>query len=207
MSVIPQNARRKRPITTVLRGFFHREDASLSVEAVIVLPFMLWAFAALFSFTDIYRARALAIKGNYAIADLLSRETQPIDMTYLNGVADVFSYITESGDDSWIRVTPVRCKKRCSNPNTRVLRRDWSRATDGVHRLTNSEINEYYRDIVPLIAKGERVIMVETQVNFEPPIRPTVTGVTAQALVDTTFTRPRFGPQLCWGNMRCLNDY
>lgn len=206
MSMIQQAKKMKRPIITVLHGFFHREDASLSVEAVIVLPFMLWAFAALFSFTDVYRARALAIKGNYAIADLLSRETQPIDMTYLNGVGDVFSYITESGDDSWVRVTPVRCKIRCSNPDTRVLRRDWSRATDGVHRLTNAEINDNYRQVVPLIAKGERVIMVETQVNYQPPIRASVTGVTARALVDTTFTRPRFGPQLCWGNMRCLND-
>ncbi len=189
-----------------LHGFLHREDASLSVEAVLVLPFMLWAFAALFSYFDVYRARSLAMKGNYAIADLLSRETQPIDMTYLRGIETVFTFITESDPDSWIRVTPVRCKTRCTNPDTRVLRRDWSRATDGVDRLTSWEVNEYYRDIVPMIARGERVIMVESRVAYEPPIRPSVTGVTARDLLDTSFTRPRFGPQLCWGNLRCLND-
>jgi len=186
--------------------FFRREDATLSIEAVLVLPFLLWAFAAMYSFFDVYRARSLAMKGNYAVADLLSRETNSINMAYLRGTEDVYTYLTQGGDSAWVRVTPVRCKKRCDNEDTRVLRRDWSRATDGGHRLTNGEINNDYRDVVPMIAKGDRVIMVETFLEYNPRINPVLTGVTAREIYDLTITRPRFAPQLCWGSMSCLNE-
>ncbi len=189
-----------------LRRFLRGEEAGLSVEAVLVLPFMLWAFAALFSYFDVYRARSLAMKGNYAVSDLLSRETDPIDTAYLNGIEAVFTFITESDDESWIRVTPVHCLSDCTDPDTRVLQRDWSRATDGVDWLSNADVNSDYRDIVPMIASGERVIMVETRIAYKPPVGPAITGVTARDLRDTTFTRPRFAPQLCWGEDLCLND-
>ena len=189
-----------------LLDFFRREDATLSIEAVLVLPFLLWAFAAMYAFFDVYRARSLAMKGNYAVADLLSRETNSIDMAYLNGTEGVYTYLTQGGDSAWIRVTPIRCKKFCDDEDNRVLRRDWSRATDGKHRLTNGEVNDDYRDVVPMIAKGDRVIMVETFLEYSPPINPVLTGVTARELRDLTITRPRFAPQLCWGNMSCLNE-
>ncbi len=189
-----------------LRAFLRGEEASLSVEAVLVLPFLLWAFAAMFAFFDVYHTRSLALKGNYAVADLLSRETNAINMTYLRGTEDMFTYLTKGGDAAWIRVTPVRCQRRCDNPATRVLRRDWSRATDGKARLTNAQVNNDYRDIIPMMARGDRVIMVETSLHYTPPINPVLTGVTAREIYDITMTRPRFSPQLCWGNLSCLNE-
>ena len=189
-----------------LADFSRHEDASISIEAVLVLPFLLWAFAAMYSFFDVYHARSLAMKGNYAVADLLSRETNPIDMDYLRGTEDIFQYITRSGTSSWIRVTPVRCRRRCDDPARRQLRRDWSRATDGHHRLTNTEVNRDYRDVVPMIARGERVIMVETFTNYTPPLNPKLTGIFPRKINDLTMTRPRFGPQLCWVGRYCGNS-
>lgn len=188
------------------RDFLRREEATLSVEAVLVLPFLLWAFAAMFAFFDVYHTRSLALKGNYAVADLLSRETNAIDMTYLRGTEDVFTYLTQGGSSAWIRVTPVRCQRRCDDAARRVLRRDWSRATDGEARLTNAQVNNDYRDVIPMMAQGDRVIMVETSVQYTPPINPVLTGVTAREIYDITMTRPRFSPQLCWGNLSCLNE-
>ena len=186
--------------------FLRREQATVSVEAVLVMPFLLWAFTAMYAFYDVYHTRSLAIKGNYAVADLLSRETNPIDTSYLNGAGDIYAYLTRGGDDAWIRVTPVRCTRRCTDPDRRVLKRDWSRATDGKHRLTDSEVNSDSRNVIPLIAEGDRVIMVETEMQYQPKINPVLTGVGARTIRDITMTRPRFAPQLCWTGLSCANE-
>ena len=191
---------------TLFNRFMGDERASLSVEAVLVMPFMLWAFGAMYAFFDVYHMRSLAMKGNYAVADLLSRETNALDMDYVLGTEDVFEYLTEAGDSAWIRITPVRCDENCDNEATRELGRDWSRATDGVARLSDSDVNTDYRDVIPMIAEGERVIMLETQLDYTPPLAASLTGVGARQIYDITMTRPRFGPQLCWEGRSCSND-
>ncbi len=100
----------------------------------------------------------------------------------------------------------MRCIRRCNNETTRVLRRDWSRATDGVQRLTNTDLNTTYRSQIPLIARGERVIIVETRMHYTPPIAANIAGVTERDLYDITMTRPRFAPQLCWVGRYCGNS-
>lgn len=188
----------------LLRNLARDDGASLTVEAVVVFPLLIWAFCATFAYYDVYRHKMLAMKGNYAISDLLSRETCDVNMNYLNGTEDVFEYFTRASDaDAWIRVTPVRCKKRCDNPNTRVLRRDWSHATDGKSSLTNGKVNNQYRDVVPMIAKGERVIMVESSLDYEPIFGTLIPGIGNRTMVDIVMTRPRFAPKLSWGNAPC----
>ncbi|HGG05944.1 MAG TPA: hypothetical protein ENK28_10830 [Aliiroseovarius sp.] len=186
-------------------GFWRREDASLTVEAVFIFPLVLWAFVATITFVNVFQTRALAQKGNYAVADLLSRETNAINQSYLNGIGEVYEYLTKSDTSAWIRVTPVRCQRRCNNMETRLLKRDWSRATDGIPRLTNAEVDANYRDIIPEIPKGERVIMVETQMNYAPPFSSAFTILSTRTLQDISMTRPRFAPQLCWVGRRCGN--
>lgn len=197
-----------RLIRSLIARFHRGEEASLTVEAVIILPLLLWAFVASYAFYDAYRHKALAMKGNYGISDLLSRETDPINMTYLRGIEDVFEYFTRSPNaNAWVRVTPVRCRKNCANPNTRVLKRDWSKATDGHDILYNSDVNgAHYRALVPMIAKGERVIMVETNLTYTPMFQALVPGLGSQRVIsDVVMTRPRFAPQLCWGSLTCIN--
>ena len=188
-----------------MRGFMRDDQASLSVEAVLVLPLLLWAFIAMFTFFDVYRSRNLAVKGNYAVADLLSRETNPIDMDYLHGIEDIYTYLTQGGDSAWIRVTEVKCRRRCSNPATRQLRKTWSHTTDGVYQLRNADVDGDYRDVIPMIPRGERVIMVETHMHYDPPFNTIFSGINHRDMDDITMTRPRFGPQLCWVGRRCGN--
>jgi len=186
-----------------LRGF-HRDDAaSLSVEAVLIVPLLLWAFLATFTFFDVYRSKNLALKGNYAISDLLSREVVPINMEYLLGIEDVYTYLTQGGDPAWVRVTVVKCSEDCHDPNSRVLKRDWSYATDGLASHSNTDIARDYADIIPLLALGERVIMVETKSSYDPPFSVYLTGIEARDMIDVVMTRPRFAAQLCWEGQGC----
>lgn len=185
-----------------LDRFRRDEDASLSVEAVLVVPILLWAFLATYTYFDVYRAKNLALKANYAISDLLSRETTTINANYLLGAESVFRYLTQSDASSWLRVTVVYCEDDCAESN-RELRRDWSRATDGLPTFSDEDVMNYLEPIIPWIASGERVIIVESGVAYEPPFSETFTGVGERNFVDIVMTRPRFAPQLCFEGVNC----
>jgi hypothetical protein len=178
------------------------EDASLSVEAVIVMPFLLWAFLATFSFFDVYRVKNLALKANYAISDVLSRETNVIDMDYLLGAESLYEYLTQAGDGAWLRVTVVQCTHDCAEP-TRTLVRDWSRATDNLATFSDEDIMEHFEPIIPWIAQGERVIIVETSMVYQPAFSRAIAGIDRRTFTDIVMTRPRFAPQLCFEGIGC----
>ncbi|MEJ2003105.1 MAG: hypothetical protein P8X77_17325, partial [Maritimibacter sp.] len=86
---------------TWLHRFSREEDAVVLVEAVLVLPMLLWAFGAGYVYFDAFRAKNLATKGNYAISDLLSRETNTVNANYVEGMGKVYQYLTRSNDKSW----------------------------------------------------------------------------------------------------------
>lgn len=185
--------------------FRRDETASLSVEAALITPLLLWAFLAVYTYFDVYREKNLALKANYAVSDLLSRETNPIDMGYINGAAHLYRYLTRTPDaESWMRVTVVHCSNDCADQNgNRTLEIDWSRGTDGVDRYTDANVNAKLGNAVPLIASGERVIVVETSKQYDVPITPDLTGVGNRTFFDLVVTRPRFAEQLCFEGVGC----
>jgi hypothetical protein len=203
-----------RELTNAWRKFLRDEDASLSVELILILPLLIWGFLSVYTIFDVFRARNIALKGNYAISDLLSRETASIDASYLTGVGSIFQYLTQGDDSTWVRVTQIYCLDDCESDANRELVSDWSRATNGQDTYTSDDVNNDLRDRVPLIGYGERVIMVETSVNytapFIPPMLKTVSRpgydsgwgfMKSNTFIDTVFTEPRFGPQLCWSGV------
>ena len=194
------------PIRKATRAFWRGEEGSMTVEAVMILPLLLWAFLATFTFFDVYRAKNLALKANYAISDLLSREAE-IDMNYLLGIEDVYTYLTQGGDPAWVRVTVVRCSENCTSEADRTLRIGWSQATDGLASLSDTDVQGTYNEHIPMIAEGEWVIMVETMAGYEPPFSVYLTGIEARDMSDIVMTRPRFTSQLCWDADESCENY
>lgn len=198
------------PIARAVRAFRKDESATLSVELVMIFPLLVYGYAALFTYFDVYRAKNAALKANYAVSDLLSRETSPINMSYLLGAEKVYQYLTGSDEGSWLRVSVVRCHRYCTKDDvdagrTRDLRRDWSNATDGMRTFSNRDIQRNFDDIIPWIAEGERVIIVESGVGYKPAISSKFTGIGERNFNDIIMTRPRFAPQLCWEGIGCGN--
>lgn len=189
-------------------GRFGREErASLSVEAALIAPLLFWAFLATFTYFEVYRAKNVALKSNYAISDLLSRETNTIDMNYLNGARNLYRYLTRSGSTSWLRVTVVHCTSNCTSSgggeNDRTLAVDWSKATDSKATFSDDDIMNYFDDVIPLMGSGERVIIVETSMDYTPPFSAELTGIGDRTFSDIVMTRPRFVQQLCFAGIGC----
>lgn len=175
------------------------EHGGLSVEAVIVLPVLFWALMATYVFFDAYGQRNTLTKATYTVADLLSRETRPIDEDYLDGVHTVLRHLSGAQAGARVRVTVVHCTDDCLEDD-RVLDLDWSQASEGLEPLTASDLNRpEIADQIPLMAAGARAIVVQAAVDFDPLFS---VGLPTLTLGETVVVRPRFAPRLCWDS--CL---
>lgn len=185
-------------LTAPIKRFAKDEDASLSIEALILTPAFFALLLTMFTLFDVFRARSMSLKANYAVSDLLSRETNPVNAAYIEGLHDLYQYLAPTRTSSWTRVTVVECVSECRTTN-RELRAYWSYSTGVATALDSADLNAYYLDSVPTISSGEYIIMVETNMEYSAPFGALDwSGVGSRTLRDLVITRPRFAPKLDW---------
>ena len=171
-----------------------RDDlrGTVSIEAVIMLPLLFWAYVAMLTYFDAYRQASGAIKNSYTIGDMMSRETNAINNAYMNGAYSFLNFMSESADNAKLRVTVVRW-----DATTQKMKRDWSKTRGGAVALTTLEV-ENLRSRLTNLVDNERLIVVETWEHYVPPF---AVGLAEQDLYNFVFTRPRFAPQLPWSDL------
>ena len=183
-------------------AFKSEQTGSLSVEAVFAFPMLFWAATAMFTFFDAYKTQNASYRANYTVSDMLSRETEPVDNDYIEGIHKVFRYMTHSGtEDSWLRVSVVTCNDNCADEANRELEFEWSHSDDTLEATNPHDLGEddldFYGDYIPLMATGTRLILVETSRTYDPPFNA-LTSFGEKELVSHVVTRPRFAANFCW---------
>ena len=168
-----------------LRRFWKDDRASVALEAVIVTPILVWVFVASFVFFDAYRVYNTSIKATYAVADVLSRRTTEIASSDIEGLADVFQFLTQNTAGSSMRVTQI-------TRQAGGYRIDWSHGTDGMTYLRASDFPDFI-DRIPIMAFGDRMLLIETILPYRPAFSA---GLSEQEYVNFTVTRPRFAGQV-----------
>ena len=172
-----------------LRRFGRDCAGVMTIEAVLVLPFLLWGFVALYVFFDAFRQQGINLKASYTVADMLSRKSDDVDMAYVNGLQRVLDFLTNSPVETEVRITVVRY-----DGQNDALDLDWS-ATSGSHgRITDANF-ALIADEIPMMADGDSVIVVETWMTYRPFID---VGVPETDMYNLIVTSPRFSPQLTW---------
>ncbi|UWR24124.1 hypothetical protein K3756_06000 [Sulfitobacter sp. S190] len=169
--------------------FARREDGSVAIETVIILPVLFWAFLSMFSIFDAYRMYAKNQKAAYTVGDMVTRETQPIDAAYVDGAHDLFDYLTRPGQNSSIRISQVYYDKQAVKFKT-----DWSVTRGTPTALTNDDIGSWNTRL-PKVLDGERLVVVETWSDFDPVF---ATGLEDRVISNFVFTRPRYAPQVLY---------
>lgn len=184
-----------RALRNLLHRFGRDESGVLMVEAIIVLPFMLWAYLALFVYWDAFRSINTSQKAAYTISDMISREMVTLPANYVTGMRDLMRYLVDNDQVVQIRVTSVSWSQ-----TNRRFEVDWSRSPDNaLPQLTTATIAPLaYR--IPAMADGDRVIIVETNVSYHPAFN---VGMTDETLKQFVVTRPRFIPKLCMTGVTC----
>ncbi|KIC47975.1 TadE/TadG family type IV pilus assembly protein [Tateyamaria sp. ANG-S1] len=181
----------KRLINT-LRAFRDDDQGSIAVETAIIVPVLFWAYLSMFAIFDSYRQHSINQKAAYTIGDIISRETTPLDSSYLNGTREILAYLTNNAkSDVAVRVTSVKY-----DANNDVYKRDWSRARGWQPALSNNQVADL-RQVLPVMPHNERVMVVETFSRYEPPFD---TGLQDREITNFVFTRPRYAPRVLWSN-------
>lgn len=184
-----------RYIRDEFRRFLRDETGLITAESVISMPFLVWWYVGSLVFFDAYKARNVNLKAAFTISDMISREDGEVNAAYIEGLADIFDYlITGHGHSASVRITLVRCTENCDGQSgVRTLDLDWSYATGSKSDLVAADMPDYL-EVIPIMPTGDRVILLETFVKYDPAWEIGVTN-------DTDFnnivvTRPRFVPQL-----------
>ncbi|MGI9393914.1 MAG: TadE/TadG family type IV pilus assembly protein [Boseongicola sp.] len=164
------------------------EKGSFSVEGVLMFPILLWAYIGMYVFFEGLRENNINLKAAYTIGDLLSRETELVDMAYFDGMNDVFGWLTRSQNPVSMRVTVVRYDE-VSDSHVLV----WSRGVAGKPDLIQNDVDTIISPEVPILADADTAIVVETWARFEPIME---IGLTSSDIYNLVVTPPRFAEQL-----------
>lgn len=184
-----------------LRRFAASESGGMSVEAVIIFPILLWAFIAMFVFWDAFKSQNINLKATYTIADMISREdgANTIDEDYIDGANDVYGFLTGNRPDNETRVSVVSVGL-ASDGITPELNLEWSESSNEAAMPGFNDIAQI-EDRLPILSVGDQLIVVETQVLWEPVMErvPLVGSIlTPRTMTELVFTSPRFLPQIIW---------
>lgn len=172
-----------------LSRFRRNEDGNLAVETMIIAPILFWAFVALFVIFDAYRQHGVNQKAAYTIGDLVSRQSDAIDLNFLTGSQELFDTLTRSSAQTTVRITSVQYDQAS---NTYL--RDWSESIGDVPPATPQEVAGWSTRL-PVLPNFEYITVVETWSRYEAPF---TVGIEAHDIVNFVFTRPRYSPKICW---------
>lgn len=180
-----------KKLITYLRNFSRDHRGTVSVEAAIILPLMLWTFVAMWVFFDVYKTRSMTEKAAYTVSDMLSRETNAIDDEYLDGAKNLFDLLADSSTASaaGLRVSVISYSGAYADYEL-----EWSQVRGNIEAMDGADMTDLIASL-PTMADGETLILVQTTSTYEPPLN---VGLGDQTLETFIFVRPRFGPQLDW---------
>lgn len=186
----------------LLKRFFNDQTGSIIAETVIVLPFMLWAYLALFVYWDAFRAVNISQKAAYTVSDMLSREMVTLPTNYVNGMQTLMTYLVGDAPGVRMRVTSVTY-----NLSKKQYQVEWSRSpNNALAQLTTATIANL-KSQIPTLADGDHVMLVETEVDYEPPFDIGMgdfsVNVGNRVLKQFIVTRPRFVPKICLTGVTC----
>ena len=190
-------------LRTRLRDFAQDASGSLSVEAAVMAPFLLGLFAVTFMWFDAFRTKNTVLKATYSVADMISRETVPLNDAYLNGLNTVFRFMADTPDPTNLRITTAKCTDNCDDALLRDLEMCWSWASGDIPVHTETTFHSL-EDAIPLMVLGDTVVVTEGGVDYSPLFKRWIGDM---ELRNTIVTRPRFAPQVAYGEERCYGGY
>jgi hypothetical protein len=171
----------------LLRRFWKDTSAAVAMEAVIITPVLAWAFIGSFVIFDAFRTYNTSIKATYAVADILSRQTNTIFAYDIEGMTRIFEHMVRNHGDARLRATQIMY-----DADTDTYTVDWSYATNGEARLFTANLIDL-EGRLPIMADAERILLVETFIPYRPAFD---VGVSLLTFENFTFTRPRYAGQV-----------
>lgn len=182
-------------LNNAVARFRRREDGSIAVETMIIIPILFWAFLAMLVIFDAYRQHSINQKAAYTIGDLVSRQHNAIDFDFISGTRALFNTLTRSSVETGVRITSVRYDE-----TNNIYLRDWSEAVGSASSASADEVAGWAANL-PIMPDGEFITVLETWSRYQAPFS---IGIETHDIHNFVFTRPRNSPKICWNI--CYDD-
>ncbi len=173
-----------RRLRARIRRFGRAARGAVSVELALISPLLLTWYVGGYVFFDAFRADNQLTRASYAIADILSRQTE-INDQYIDGLNTMLDVMVTNSERVWTRVTSV------TYTTAGGYEVHWSYATGQHKPLTTRALRLLKLDqtLLPKMADGESVLLVETHLPYNPPFN---VKLTRRVLSNAVVMRPRF---------------
>ncbi|MEM1075257.1 MAG: hypothetical protein AAF665_15510 [Pseudomonadota bacterium] len=172
--------------------FCGKDDGVVAIEAVIILPIIIWAYLAMFTIFDTYRQYTTQQKAVYTISDLISRQSTPLDSSFVDGMYSLFLNLSLTREQPGMRVTVA--KYDLILEEYQVI---WSRTRGGMIGLQSADVANWSNRL-PVMPQDDQIIIVETTASFQPAFS---IGLGEQTINNFVFTRPRYATQVCYDDI------
>lgn len=190
-----------RLFLTRLKLFLSETRASLSVEFVIAVPIIIWAYGGMFVFWDAFKSQNINVKAAYTISDLISRAETDITETNVDRMYQVLDYLNYEKHPVRMRISFVHMEDDGAGNPELVLPDGASRVRgpapvapfDAMQTepfLPHTNVDAL-APFIPIMAIGDSVIVVETQLDYTPLVEMVVYRFPPRILSELVVTRPR----------------
>lgn len=180
-------------------GFLRDTHGSVSVEAVLIIPLLIWGMVSTYVFYDGFRHKTRVHVAANTVVDVLSRQTATITPQFVEDLNNVFDTLATMRGSTSMRITSVAQTAADDAP---IIA--WSHGTRGIPAAqTLTDLT----GAVPPILTGEAVVVLETFGTWQPPF-PLLGLERMVGLNIQVTTRPRFVPWLHYeGSVPIFDDY
>lgn len=171
-----------------LRLFRDDTRGYITVEAMIVLPALLWLFGVGWVYFDVFRQQTISQKANYALGDMISQQTSPLSEGYIDNAQELFMLLT-GGDagETGMRITVASYDLETDSWST-----EWSRARGRTTAGVTGDLAEL-RSRLPAAMDGDQLVLIETWDLYDPIFD---VGLDEFDITTYSFTRPRYAPRI-----------
>lgn len=177
----------------LLLGRFARDTKGTgAVEAAILLPTLLWAYAAAFVFFDGFNEKTLAQKAAYTVSDIFSRSSDPVNDGQIDGAKSLYDYLAQTDGNTSLRVTSVLWNGK---KDKYVVK--WSKERGSYFDTLRTADLVSMTDKLPVMFHRDTVVLVETHSVYSPTLNVGWNDLNIDTFV---YTRPRFVPRVLFEN-------
>jgi Flp pilus assembly protein TadG len=177
-----------RFIARPVARFAKDTNASIAVEAALIIPLLAAWFVGSFVFFDAFKSRNTALKTSYTISDVLSRRTDNVTPAYLDNLHQLYDTLAQSRGASALRVSVIKWDGAKHDVT-------WSHSSHDVTGVQTNAVTNLaaFANRIPLMSEGEQVILVETFQSYDPVFN---VGINSNVLENFIVTSPRYAGQL-----------
>lgn len=158
---------------SLMSRFRRDENGTITMEFAIVAPLFIATIIIGFELFDAFKSNSRAAKATYTIADILSRQVE-VDDTYASELHLVLDALLPwLNEGKTLRISSITFHEGDpDDPNDNdVYNVAWSKHSDDTNtinfglELTGSMLTTVeYQDLLPTIADGDSIVLVETEV-------------------------------------------